>query len=239
MKKSVIIFLCFFLLIGTTPFLFSLDEKPELRKEIVKIKYLNAAEVRLVLTQYRSPKGHVMVIQRENRLVIEDIPEVVEKLLSIIREIDVRPADIQFNIELILGSDTSGEKMEIDKELKSDPVIKELSSLLKYRSFKLLDSSLIKVQDNERSYQRMGGEGKSFKLNLSPRYIKEEKDKILQVELRLAEHMGINREGKESTLTLIDTTLTLKNGERTVVGVSKLDGGDKALILIISGLVIE
>ncbi len=231
--------MCFFLLTGTTQLLFSLDEKPEVVKEIVKIKYMHAHEAREVLKQHISPKGKIQVIPSENLLVIEDIPVIMAKLRMILREIDVRPADLQFTVELILGSKRPGEIMEIDTELKSDPVIKELSGLLKYKSFKLLDSSLIKVQDNERSYQRMGGGGKSFKLNLLPRYIKEEKDEILQVELRLAEHLGITSEGKESTLTLIDTTLTLKNGERTVVGVSKLDGGDKALILIVSGLVIK
>ena len=32
-----------------------------------------------------------------------------------------------------------------------------------------------------------------------------------------------------------DESLTFKSGEKTVVGVSKMDGGDKGLILIISG----
>ena len=239
MKKKLIILVSLFVLLGTTRFIFPSVEKPEVVKQIVKIKYMYAHEARNVLIPYMSEIGKIRAIDRENRLVIEDIPEVMAKLLMILKEIDVRPADLQFTVELILGSKKSGEKMDIDMELKSDPVIKELSGLLKYKSFKLLDSSLIKVQDTERSYQRMGGGGKTFKLNLFPRYIKEEKDEILQVELRLAEHLGITTEGKESTLTLIDTTLTLKNGERTVVGVSKLDGGDKALILIVSGLVIK
>lgn len=239
MKKTFIILVILFLLLGTAQFIFPSVEKPEVVKEIVKIKYMYAHEARNVLMPYMSERGKIRAIDRENRLVIEDIPEVMAKLLLILKEIDVRPADLQFTVELILGSLKSAEKRDIDNELLSDPVITELRGLLKYKSFKLLDSSIIKVQDTERSSQRMGGGGKSFKLSLYPRYIKEDKDDILQVELRLAEHMGINREGKETTLTLIDTTLTLKNGERTVVGVSKLDGGDKALILIVSGRVIK
>jgi hypothetical protein len=31
----------------------------------------------------------------------------------------------------------------------------------------------------------------------------------------------------------------MKSGEKTVVGVSKMDGGDKALILIISGKILR
>jgi RNA polymerase sigma factor (sigma-70 family) len=38
---------------------------------------------------------------------------------------------------------------------------------------------------------------------------------------------------------LIRSNLTIKSGEKTVVGVSKMDGGDKGLILIISGKVIK
>lgn len=239
MKKFTIIFLGIFILSGVIQVLHSSTETSKLRKEIVKVKYIAAQEARSVLVKYISPKGKIQTIHRENRLVIEDIPEVVEKLLSILEEIDVRPVDLQFNIELILGSMTLDKKMDLDKELKSDPVMRELRSLLRYKSFELLDSSIIKVQESKRSSQRIGGEGINLELDLRPRYIKEEKGDIFQVELELTQFLDINLDGKISSLTLIDTTLTLKSGERTVVGVSKLDGGDKALILILSGKVIK
>ena len=35
-----------------------------------------------------------------------------------------------------------------------------------------------------------------------------------------------------TSINLLETSLTLKSGDRTVVGVSKLNGGDNALILI-------
>ena len=40
-------------------------------------------------------------------------------------------------------------------------------------------------------------------------------------------------------VTLIESALNIKSGDRTVVGVSKLDGGDKGLILIISAKIVE
>jgi hypothetical protein len=40
-------------------------------------------------------------------------------------------------------------------------------------------------------------------------------------------------------LTLIESALNIKSGDRTVVGVSKLDGGDKGLILIISAKIVD
>jgi len=239
MKKFTIILLGIFILGGVIQILHSSTGESELRKEIVKVKYINVLAARSVLVQFISPKGKIQVILDESRLIIEDIPEVMAKLLSILKELDVRPVDLQFNIELVLGSMTSDKKMDLDKELKSDLIIKELRSLLRYKSFELLDSSIIKVQESKRSSQIIGGEGINLKLNLRPRYIKEEKGDIFQVELELIQLLDVNGVGKKRSLTLIDTTLTIKSGERTVVGVSKLDGGDKALILILSGQVIK
>jgi len=238
MKKLAIISLVLFLLAGMNGYLYSSPEKTELRKEIVTVKYIETRAAYDILGKFLSPKGTIQPVRRENKLIIEDLPEVVEKLLSMLKEIDVKPVDLQLNVELILGSMTLKEKTDLDKELMSDPVMKELGNLLKYKSFKRLDSAIIKIQDNRYSSQRMGGEGISLKLDMRPRYIKEEKGDTFQVELGLRQHRGFNAEGKEITIVLIDTTLTLKSGQRTVVGVSKLDGGDKALILIISGKII-
>ena len=242
MKKTRTYLLVFFLLAGTALNLYSSSGlyQSETKKAIVEVKYISASRVHDILRFYTSRNGRIQVLRERNTLIIEDVPEIVEKLRSIIKEIDVRPLDLQFTVDLILGSLASESKSGLmDKELRSDPVIRDLQNLLKYQSFKRLDSSIIKVQDNKRSSQRMGGDGMSFLLRMEPRLIKEEKANTLQVELRLSQRQGINKEGNEISSTLIDTTLALKSGERTVVGVSRLNGGDKALILILSGKVIK
>ena len=176
-------------------------------------------------------------------LIIEDIPEMVEKILSILKEIDIKPLDLQFTVDLIIGS-ISGERNEERprskpaERLKSDPLMRELTRVLAYEYFEKLDSTLIKVQDNSRSTQRMGGEGLTFRLDLQPRYIKEETGESMRVELRLTKDSYKN-DGSLISLTLIDTTISLKSGEKSVVGVSKLNGGDEALILILSGKVLK
>jgi len=241
MKRTKTGLLVFVLLAGTALSLYSSSGLylPETKKAIVEVKYISAARVHNILIPYTSREGRIQVLRERNILIIEDIPEVVEKLLSIIKGIDVKPLDLQFTVDLILGSlSLESQREPMINELRSDPVIIELQKLLKYRSFTRLDSSIIKVQDNKYSTQRMGGENISLLLRMTPRLIKEEKANTFQVELRLSQRQGIS-EGKEISSTLIDTTLSLKSGERTVVGVSRLDGGDKALILILSGKVIQ
>ncbi|MBN1274563.1 MAG: hypothetical protein JXB26_20060 [Candidatus Aminicenantes bacterium] len=214
------------------------QKRPELFKKIIKVNYIDLNEAHRILRPFVSPWGRMEVLRDRGILIIDDTSDSLAKMISILEEIDKAPLDLQFHIELIMGM-AGDEGGKVDKELMSDPVIKELRTLLKYKSFQLLDSSLIKVQDGYYSNQRMGGEGISLKLRLRPRYIKEDKKDTFRVDLGLSHFQGYKPDGNERTATLIDTVLNLEDGQRTVVGVSKLNGGDKALILIISGKVLK
>jgi hypothetical protein len=118
-----------------------------------------------------------------------------------------------------------------------------LKNVLGYTHYNRIDSSFIRIQDDSYSRLKLGGNGLDLNLRLEPHYVKEQKGDTFQLELRLIQHISglktdrIEREERE--IVLIGTTLTVKSGERTVVGVSKLDGGNRALILIISGKVIK
>ncbi len=66
---------------------------------------------------------------------------------------------------------------------------------------------------------------------------------IIKTEVRLSPHRTARFFGRgrpiANVATLIESTLNIKSGDRTVVGVSKLDGGDKGLILIISAKIVD
>ena len=240
MKKIGILSLVFFILCGSIlGFQRTSGERGETKTEIVTINYVEVMWVENLLRPYSSRRGRIQRLHDGNKLVIEDTPENVEKILAILKEIDIKPLDLQFHVDLILGSTASQSEEGFDKELKSDPVMKELGQLLQYKSLKRLDTALMKVQDNKRSSQRMGGDHLMFRLQLRPRHIKEDKGDSIQVELYLLQDTGSDSEGKRRSVSLVETTLSIKSGERTVVGVSKLNGGDKALILILSGSVVK
>jgi len=218
------------------------ETNPKMRQEIVKLRYLKGndiANIGGVLNTFASRDGRIFPNAGLGLITISDYPENVEKMLAVIREVDIRPADIQFDIQLLLGSETAEEKP--DESLKDDPVIKELKSLLKYKSFSPLDSSLIRAIDGERSETTMG-KNAELRLELRPKYIKEEKENLIQVEARLAqkgEFIEAGENSRQDWPTILTSNFTLKSGEKTVVGVSKMDGGDKGLILIISGKIIK
>ena len=227
------------------------DQKAEtktLRKEIVRLKYVRAEDIGLLLYTYVSRDGHIQSNPNlPTVLSVSDTPENVEKILAAIREIDIKPADVLFTVQLVLGSEADA---QTDTELQSDPVVKELRKLLRYKGYALLDSSFIRVVNRESASVILGPKAE-FEFALKPDVAGDAKAPVIKTEVRLRQIIrALKRsfapDGTETapqpvtnTTTLIETSLNIKSGDRTVVGVSKLDGGDKGLILIISGKIVD
>jgi hypothetical protein len=225
----------------------SQDQKAEtknVRKEIVRLKYVRAQDIYMILQTYVSRDGYIR-FQNEMPylLTIGETPENVDKILAVIREIDTKPADVLFTVQLILGSETDA---QTDADLQSDPIIKELRKLLRYKGYTLLDSTLVRVINRERASVILGPKGE-FVFALQPEVAGDAKAPVIKTEVRLRQITQQKApESKEGTAqavpnvtTLIESTRNIKSGDRTVVGVSKLDGGGKGLILIISGKIVD
>ncbi len=242
MKKAlwISVFLAFSLvLLGTG---FGQENKVKIRQEIVKLKYIDKEEILNVLYTFLSNTGKISPSPRSGLLTVSDYPENVEKILAVVRELDVKPVDIQFTIQLVLASSES-DPGRADELGKDDPLIKELRSLLNFKFFYPLDSSFVRALDREYSEVTMGREA-DLRLALQPKYIKEDKEDIIQVETRLNKLIPVHdaqaaAQSPYTSLTLLTSNFTMKSGEKTVVGVSKLDGGDKGLILIITGKIVK
>jgi len=233
----------FFVLLGAG---LGQENKPKMRQEIVKLKYIDKGEIEILgmLQIFVSRDGRIMPSPQGGLLSISDYPENVEKILAVIRELDVKPADIQFTIQLVLAS-TEDEPGKSADAIKDDPLIKELRNLLNFKYFYPLDSSFVRAIDREESEVTMG-EKAELMLQLRPKYVREEKEELIQVEARLYRIVPVvyapgatQTQTPYSSLTLLTSNFTMKSGEKTVVGVSKLDGGDKGLILIITGKIVR
>jgi hypothetical protein len=225
------------------------DVMQNLRKEIVKLKYVRAQDIQNILYAYVSQYGHISFnLNMSSVLSISDTPENVEKILAAIREIDVKPADVFYTVQLVLGSETDA---TTDAEIQNDTVVKELRKFLRYKGYSLLDSTFIRVINRESASVVLGPKAE-FEFVLKPDVAGDAKVPIIKTEVKLVQTVvkksqaytkpdGTEVMGGTSTshVTLIESALNIKSGERTVVGVSKLDGGDKGLILIISAKIVE
>jgi hypothetical protein len=245
MKKKMLVGLIavFFLALAAAAFTEDGQAKPEppMRKEMVKLKYVRAQDAYQLLQAYTSRGGRItmsMDANQTNLLVLSDTPEVVDKMLALIKEIDVKPAEMQFLVQIVLGSEAAEDKG--DEALKNDPVIRELRGVLKYKSFSALDGTTLRVIEGERAEAKVGTKGE-YSLRLVPKLIRDGATELIRAEVEFYRPVWAplapnSQSAQMMNNDLVRTTLMLKPGEKTVVGVSKSDA-DKGLILIISGKV--
>lgn len=215
------------------------------KTEIVRLKYVRVKTVVPLLLAFRSERGRLDYSpdSRDNLITISDLPENVARMLAALRDIDVKPADVLFTVHLIAGSDDEG---RTDPELQNDPVIKELRNLLRFKNYTLLDSTMVRGVSGE-STQVVMGKQADFELGLRPEVTREKPLDMIKVEVMLRQAVRAEAAAQTETLKaeaparkqLIVSTLNLKSGDRTVVGVSRLGGGDRGIVLIISARVTD
>ena len=225
---------------------------PTLKQEVVKLNYIGAETVYRLLIPYQGMYTKISFDSKNNILTISDTPENLEKILAAIRKIDVKPKGMLFTVQLLIASDTEN---RTDPELKNDPLIKELSKFLRYKSYQVLDSALVTCVDGKFSEISLGPNSQ-FTLSLEPKISADSTpaDINLGVSLRQVKIETVmpdkllNWIVKSPSLDLIRSTLNLKSGDRVVVGVSRMDQvgssnpdekENKGLILIISGKVLD
>ena len=252
MKRMMIVLLaCVFSVAVVAPVLASEEAAqtkdastpPEVKKELVKLKFVTGNDILPLIQTFLDLRYERINMDSSKKiLTLSATPENIEKMKQVIREVDVKPADLLFTVQLVLGSEAGGEGTD---PIQSDPLIKELRGLLRYKSYTLLDSSMVRVVNREWASIVLGKKAE-FEFQLRPVVAGDAKTPIIKTELMLKQTV---RAGTPETDTMkavqpvvntpIMSTLNIKSGERTVVGVSKLDGGDKGLILIISGKIID
>ena len=227
---------------------------PKLKEEVVRLKYIDAGYMRNLLAPYTGPYTRLSATPpgAGNVLVVSDTPENLEKILAAIKKIDVKPKDLAFAVQLIEASET-GEKS--DPELQSDPLIKELQKLLRYKTYRLLDATMLRAIDRQDSTATFGPNSQFF-IGIKPEVLEETTEGNIRIEVWFRQtkaNQVVAKQGeteerawvKIDPVQLINSHLNLKSGERAVVGVSRLasGGGSQAenngLILVISGKLLD
>ena len=221
------------------------QEPKVVKQEVVKLKYVEAGTLQKLLMPYCGPDTRISADDKTNVLTVSDNPENLEKIMAAIRKIDLQPKDLVFTIQLIISSEAEG---PTDPELKNDPLVKELQKLLRFKSYQLLDATMVRAIDRRESTINFGPNNQ-FDIILRPEVSEESPQGNIKLNVILRQKKEEMKSqsfqerfwGAINPITLIDSNLNLKSGDRAVVGVSRMnvssvpDGNNKGLILIISG----
>ncbi len=168
-----------------------------------------------------------------------------ERISRALAKADAAPVTQSFQL-LLLAASTRAANGGPEVPEAARKALADLRSFLPYKSYQLLDSSWLRAtQDKVTEARVVGRDGAGYNLKL--RFRTTASEELFVDAFELHEEPGIP--GPPSTATkespgrapraardLISTSFSLKKGETIVVGTSKIDGSDEALVVLLTAV---
>jgi len=159
---------------------------------------------------------------------------------------DSTPRTQTFQVVLLAAGSKAGSSAS-DLSKSAQKALDDLREFLPYKSYQVLDTAWLRTTQGAEG-RLVGRQGAAYNLRLRFRPVGGAEDKNLFVELfRLDEEPGTPRASSEAKVgepgiapraprDLIETSFGLKEGETIVVGTSKIDGSDEALVVLLTAV---
>lgn len=118
---------------------------------------------------------------------------------------------------------------------KTLKVLEEVRDFLPYKNFKLLDSSFIR-SDRDANFRLKGPNNHTYSAEMRFSAHPEQKDLLQVHNFQIAELVDQVVGGKETKYVInhIETSFSIKIGETIVVGTSRVNSGEEAVIVLFS-----
>jgi len=206
------------------------------QQRVFMLKYADARHVADVLSVF----GYGIKPDREMHVVAVSAPaEAMSAIEDAVKRLDVpaaAPKDIDLVVYMVVASDQASAGTELPADLQ--PVATELKKIFSYKTFRLLDSILLRTQPGNRAFAEgvisPSGDKTFYSFAVQPSVVTEDaKERLIRLDnLRLDMHMPGDRKAG------INTEVLAREGQRVVVGKANM-GADQSLILVVTAKVTE
>ena len=136
-----------------------------------------------------------------------------------------------FQAVFLIADNAAGGSLEGVPE-NAQRALKSAASFLPYKSYRLLDSAWIRTSFKGSS-RVTGADGNPLEVHLTVDVGNKSESRIVLDQFYL---QSLSRNGALYGQPLLSTTFSMELGETVVVGTSKLDGSDKALVVLLTAL---
>lgn len=214
-------------------------EPPHLRR-VFTLKYADARHVASLLGVF----GYSINADRDlHVMAVTAPPEGMAAVEDAIKRLDVptaAPKDVDLIVYLLLASEQSSAGDGLPPELQ--PVGEQLKKIFSFKGFRLLDSILLRTQPGNRA-TASGSIAPSndlrsmkYSFQVQPSAVTEDPGGRL---IRLDDlNLGVERGDSNGNIAGIRTEITVREGQRVVVGKSNIGTGG-SLILVVTAKVTE
>lgn len=167
-------------------------------------------------------------------------PEVHERFVRALAKEDSTPVSQVFQLVLVAAGNKGGGPAA-NLAPGAQKALTDLQGFLPYKNYEVLDSVYFRGTQGDGIKGRAVGRGEiGYGVELRFRRVGTSQDKNLLMEgFQLTEEGGripLPNGGARDSRRVIDTSFGLKLGETVVVGTSRLDGGDEALIVLLTAV---
>jgi len=209
--------------------------KPPDQHRVFMLKYADARHVADVLRVF----GYGIQADRDMKVVALSAPaEAMPAIEDAIKRLDVpaaAPKDVDLSVYLVVASEQPSAGSNLPPEL--DPVAVELKKIFSYKSFRLLDSIMLRTQPGNRAFTNgivdRVASYRNYDFSAQPSTVSEDaKGRLIRLD-----NLGLTLHGSGPDAS-IRTDITVREGQRVVVGKANL-GNDQSLILVVTAKVTE
>ncbi len=193
------------------------------------IKFKKVDEVASVINGLLSDKGAVTLQPKLQTLVVQDYEKNLRQIEMAIAAFDVPPPAAEISVKLVRAT-KNADPAPISDEIKN---MARVGDVLKFNQYALLDSGIIECEEGENSSLSLAQE---YQISFVPDIIQEGSNIIRLKNFQLKKKKKDNN-GKETFLPLITVTVNLRNAETLVLGASRFEESDQALLIMILGKV--
>ncbi len=204
--------------------------------------------------QTLAPTNNMVIATSDNdHLVLSGYKDAVAAFEEIVKQLDVPPVvkkDVETTVYLIIASAQSASAIPLSPDL--DPAVKQLKNIFNYKSFRLLESFVLRSRDGE------NGQTNGFlpplenlppgnKISYQFQYNEVSIDGSDNARVAHFHHLSLSIRvpiavptGTTNEDARIATDVDVPEGKKVVIGkTSALEGADGALILVISAKVVD
>lgn len=160
-----------------------------------------------------------------------------KRAIRLLERIDIPPRQIGVRLNLILAIDDNSVGDAVDPK-----VVEQLKKIFRFNGYRSLSSGYLVVgagKDGEiglRGLPINEGDTAQYDASFKAKFIDDGKG-VIKIEDLEIERVYFNKLGNEEEMTILETTLNIKNGDTVIVGSTQVEG--QIYITIITATVLE
>ena len=200
-----------------------------LAMRIFSLRYRSMDDAYRIVGPQIGARGSVKMQPGQRTLTIQDAPENLRKIASLLASYDVPPKNVQVLVQLIMASAGAAQREPAPPPIRG--VIDRLSALnTRWTDYKMVGNAQILGTEGERSSLKVGDD---YKVDFKIDQVSDESRVIRFKPFELLRKEAVV-EGPERYASVMNTVLNLRDSQLFIVGASKVEQSNRALFMTIT-----